>query len=251
MGLTHLDHPGLAALCGLGDPLALPAIALGLFGVALVGGFAHCAPMCGPFVLMQVADHDGAAPTVRRLARGILPFYQAGRLTTYVALGALAGGLGASFAALAPMHWAAAALLGVAAIAFLLRGLTGALHLLPLPHQGMLAASWAGTVARLAGPLLRHRGSGTAGYALGLVLGLLPCGFLYAALLAAAATGSVLAGALAMAAFALGTVPALAAIGVAGTALLRRWRVAAETVAAGVFLVNGATLGALALRLAG
>jgi uncharacterized protein len=83
------------------------------------------------------------------------------------------------------------------------------------------------------------------------VLGLLPCGFLYAALLAAAASGGAIAGALAMAAFALGTIPALAVVGVAGTALLRRWRMAARSVAAGIFLLNAATLGALALRLAG
>ncbi len=252
MGLPHLDHPGLAALCGSGDPVALPAIALGLFGAALVGGFAHCAPMCGPFVLMQVADQQQGRPMLGRLARGALPYYQLGRLTTYVALGALAGGLGASFAALAPFHWAAAALLGLAALSFLLRGLGGARHLLRLPRSGMLEASLAGIFARLAGPLLRRRGTGggAAGYPLGLVLGLLPCGFLYAALLAAAATGSLLAGALAMTAFALGTVPALAVVGVLGTALLRRWRAAAETVAAGVFLLNAATLTTLALRLA-
>jgi uncharacterized protein len=251
MGLPHLDPAGLAALCGLGDPLTLPAITLGLFGAALVGGFAHCAPMCGPFVLMQVADREPGALVLQRLARGTLPFYQLGRLTTYVALGALAGGLGASVAALAPFHWAAAALLGLAALSFLLRGLSGALHLLPLPRRGLVEASLAGVFARLAAPLLRRRGAGAAGYPLGLVLGLLPCGFLYAALLAAAATGSVLAGALAMVAFALGTIPALAAIGVLGSALLRRWRAAAETFAAGVFLVNAATLAALALRLAG
>jgi sulfite exporter TauE/SafE len=251
MGLPHFDHAGLAALCGSGDPVALPTIALGLFGAALVGGFAHCAPMCGPFVLMQVADQEPGALTLQRLARSTLPFYQFGRLTTYVVLGGLAGGLGASAAALAPFHWVAAALLGLAAVAFLLRGLGGALKFLPLSRPGVLEGWFAHLLARLAGPLLRRRGAGAAGYPLGLVLGLLPCGFLYAALLAAAASGGAVAGALAMAAFALGTIPALAVVGVAGTTLLRRWRMVAQNIATGIFLLNAATLGTLALRLAG
>ncbi len=50
----------------------------------------------------------------------------------------------------------------------------------------------------------------------------LPCGLLYAAVAAAAATGSALAGAIAMAAFAAGTIPALAVVAVAGRAALRR-----------------------------
>jgi sulfite exporter TauE/SafE len=47
---------------------------------------------------------------------------------------------------------------------------------------------------------------------LGAVTPLLPCGFLYGALLAAVASGTVLGGAAIMAAFALGTLPALAAV---------------------------------------
>jgi sulfite exporter TauE/SafE len=58
-------------------------------------------------------------------------------------------------------------------------------------------------VARLAGPLsVSH--TALARYGLGVVLGFLPCGLLYAALAAAAGTGSVVSGGIAMACFALG-----------------------------------------------
>jgi len=103
------------------------------------------------------------------------------------------------------------------------------------------------SLARLAGPLLGRHG-GAASYALGLVLGLLPCGFLYAALLAAAATGSAAGGALAMAGFALGTVPALAVVGLFGAGVLRRFRRQAALAATPILLLNAAALAGFALR---
>src|SRR5208282_6907210 len=105
MELLHGAHAasGLAALCGVSGTLGLFAVAVALFSVGLVGSFAHCAPMCGPFVLMQLAEPAGGL-TVRRFAAGALPGYQLGRLTTYVALGALLGGLGGSLDALGRFH---------------------------------------------------------------------------------------------------------------------------------------------------
>jgi sulfite exporter TauE/SafE len=244
--------PILAGWCGSGGPLAFSGITLGLLAAAAVGGFAHCAPMCGPFVLMQVArqENDGQASggfRLHRLADGALPGYHLGRLTTYTALGVAAGGLGASLLSLVPFRWAAVALLGLAALSFLLQGLGGIARW--WPGLGGAGAGLAGPLARLARPLL-HPGRSVAGYRLGLVLGLLPCGFLYSALFAAAATGGALAGGLAMAAFALGTVPALAAVGFLGAGVMRRWRGAAALLATPVLLLNAATLGGLALRLA-
>jgi sulfite exporter TauE/SafE len=249
MPLLHAAHPfALASWCGA-DPLAFGGIALGLFAAALVGGFAHCAPMCGPFVLMQVAGRECDGLGVRRLAAGALPAYHLGRLTTYAGLGAAAGGLGASLLSIMPFRWIAVALLGLAALSFLLQGLGGAARWLPGLGLGAADSRLAAGLASLARPLLRP-GARVAGYRLGLVLGLLPCGFLYSALLAAAATGGAVAGGLAMGAFALGTVPALAAVGLLGTGVLQRWRGAAAAIAVPIFLLNAVTLGGLALRLA-
>src|ERR1700747_2444553 len=95
MGPLHGGHiaSALAALCGTSGTLGLFPVAAALFSVGLVGSFAHCAPMCGPFVLMQLAE-PARGFALRRLTASALPGYQFGRLTTYVALGAVLGGLG-------------------------------------------------------------------------------------------------------------------------------------------------------------
>ncbi|MFH1568589.1 MAG: sulfite exporter TauE/SafE family protein, partial [Gemmatimonadota bacterium] len=72
---------------------------------------------------------------------------------------------------------------------------------------------------RLAG-LLQHR-AGASPLAMGLLLGLLPCGLVYAALIAAAALGSPLRGGAGLALFGLGTVPALLGVSVADELLVR------------------------------
>lgn len=252
MEFLHAAHlaPIFTAGSGAGDPIAFAGIAGGLFAAAFVGGFAHCAPMCGPFVLMQVAGQDQGAPSLRRLAAGALPGYHLGRLTTYVALGIVSGGLGGTLISIMPFRWVAITLLMTAALSFLLQGLGGVARRFPLPGLWTAGPRFAERLVRLAAPIVRP-GFRPAGYRLGLVLGLLPCGFLYSALVASAATGGALTGGLAMAVFALGTIPALAAVGILGTAVLLRWRRVAAALAAPIFLVNGVTLGGLALRMIG
>jgi hypothetical protein len=61
-------------------------------------------------------------------------------------------------------------------------------------------------------------------YPTGLALGLLPCGLSWTVFLGAAGTGSLPEGLLVALAFGLGTVPALLAIGVAGSAIGARAR---------------------------
>jgi uncharacterized protein len=92
------------------------------------------------------------------------------------------------------------------------------------------------------------RSTPLGGLLLGLALGFLPCGFLYAALTAASASGGPAAGALAMIAFGVGTVPSLIAVGIAGQAAGRRWQRASASVAPAVMLLNAALLTVLAVR---
>ena len=83
---------------------------------------------------------------------------------------------------------------------------------------------------------------------MGVALGFLPCGLLYAALASSAASGSAILGGLGMLAFGLGTVPALVVVGLSGHLLARRWRSGMTLGAPAVMLVNATVLLVLAIR---
>ncbi|MCA9494897.1 MAG: sulfite exporter TauE/SafE family protein, partial [Myxococcales bacterium] len=141
--------------------------------------------MCGPFACAAGDRVDG------QLA------YHAGRITTYAALGALTGALGS---AIPGPPWLGGALGAVLLVWFSLV-LADVLPepKLSIPGLGLLGARAA-------------RGTGAASrFLLGLVNGLLPCGLVWATLSLAVASADPWTGALVMAVFGLGTVPALAA----------------------------------------
>jgi sulfite exporter TauE/SafE len=233
--LTALGAHGVAAL------------AAALFLAGLAGSATHCVGMCGPFVLGQVTAGLAARPALSRLSGGALVPYHLGRMTTYVALGAAAG-----FASGLAVHGAGqravlALLLALGAVLMLAQAFGQVAALVPalsLP-RGITDA-----VTRRAAPLLANP-AGVRGYGLGLLLGFLPCGLLYGAVAAAAASGSALGAALGMAAFALGTVPALVGVGLAGAFFGRRFAPALRMVAVPLLLLNATVLGVLALRAAG
>jgi sulfite exporter TauE/SafE len=168
--------------------------------------------------------------------------YHLGRLTTYATLGALAATLGAA-AGRQPWFGAlAAALLLLGALLFAGHA---AARLAPslrplLPRLEAAPPAWGRAVGRLSRRIDRGRWSG--GLLLGLLLGFLPCGVLYAALVVAAAAGAPWRAALGLLAFGLGTMPSLIAIGVTGHLAGRIWRGRLAALAAPVMLANAALL---------
>lgn len=223
----------------IGAMCAQAALPGGLFLAGLSGSAVHCGPMCGPFVLGQVGERMARLPAnglceAARLRGALLLPYHAGRIATYAALGAVAG-----FAGIGLPGWAVALLLAAAASVFLMQ----ALHRLrPAARpRGRLGAA----IARLAGRIGRERWGGS--FVLGMVLGLLPCGLLYGAILGAAASGGALAAAAAMVGFGLGTVPLLAAIGMAG-AVAGRTALGGKRLGPAVMLLNATVLAVLAVQ---
>jgi sulfite exporter TauE/SafE len=163
--------------------------------------------MCGPLVtLANPRGNDGGTAGMRRLAVHAA-LYHGGRLTMYVALGAVIGLTGGALVTAGLGR----ALSLVAAGALLLQAVAAWRAFRGGP-QGAFGRLVARAIGRAGGWMRRHHISGPAAF--GALTGLLPCGLVYAALTAAAGFGSATGSALFMLAFGVGTVPLLATIGV-------------------------------------
>lgn len=188
------------------------------FLAGLIAGFAsslHCLAMCGG-VAAAIGAHGGpkggGAALMQRTS--VLVQAQLARAGVYVALGVVAGmiGWGLHEAPLAgDLHQVTRWLAALALIA-------AAYTVAEIPLFGGAAGRWGAT---LASPVYRrlhhlHR-FGPVG--LGAAWGLMPCAMVYLATFYAGLTGSALQGALVMAGFGLGTLPALTVAGVAAGGL--------------------------------
>jgi len=166
----------------------------------------HCVGMCGPLALaLPVVGKNRASYVTGRL------LYNLGRALTYTILGVLVGLVGRSFALGGFQRW-----VSIAAGILLLTGLillqTGWLN--RIAEQLGLFTIFAKLQSLWARNFRHHSYSGL--FVLGLINGLLPCGPVYVALAAAAATGNVATSALFMFAFSLGTLPMMLTVSLAG-----------------------------------
>lgn len=188
----------------------------------------HCVGMCGGFVAaysLRIAGGSEGQLALGGVFDGNLLrahfLYNAGRLTTYTLLGGLMGLIG-SFVA------ASGQLMGVQGLASILAGAFMILLGLSMGHWvqyvGWLqpvGVSRFGQISNL-GEQLAGRPGALSTYPLGLLLGLMPCGPLYAMEINAAASGNPARGMLTMLAFGLGTVPTLFAFGLLSTTVGHR-----------------------------
>lgn len=175
---------------------------IGLLAAFLTGlaGSLHCAAGCSAisFALTFPARPDGKVA-------GQFAAVQGGRLTAYALAGGLVGGGGGTLMALIGLagahQWlqiSAAAMMAWTGLA--VAGLAPSPHrlgaLIPIPVLPLASVRRFGTTRQL-------------GFLCGFSWGLMPCGMVYLALMTATFAGSAGSGATYMAAFFLGTLPAL------------------------------------------
>ncbi len=232
----------LGSLCTR-DTALQGGLLFGLFAAGAAGSVVHCGPMCGVFVLGQVSERMARLPSGRlcerqRISSGLLLPYHLGRLTTYAGLGALAASSAAIFGHLSWFGDLSSVLLTIAALLFLTQALGR--YLPTMGELGRPPRFWGRLIGIFAWRI--PRGSFFGGYLLGMALGFLPCGFLYAALTAAAAAARPVMGAMAMFAFGSGTAPVLMVIGVAGHAAGRRFSHGVMVAAPVVMVLNAVLL---------
>jgi len=183
------------------------------FILGLVGS-AHCAGMCGPIALALPLKSDN---WFTRVGGGLV--YNAGRIVTYMILGAVFGMLGKG------IHMAGFQLLASIVIGSLMIVMV----LLPLLFKKMNSLNnvFEAYSARLLSGFRTMFSSGKTSSLLGIGLlnGILPCGLVYVAVAGAINTGDVVSSMLYMALFGAGTIPVMLAVSMAGTMISLKLRI--------------------------
>jgi len=175
--------------------------------IAFLGSFGHCIGMCGGIVIAysstKIDQHWGK---IKQATSHL--FYSFGRVLTYVVLGAMFGYLGG---VVTFNNTANGILWLVAGIAMILAGLSllGKTKFLTMIEHSFSKSTWYQQNFKA---LLQNQ-SLLSFFLLGMLNGLLPCGFVYFFAITAASTADPLYGALVMLIFGLSTIPALFSLG--------------------------------------
>jgi len=175
--------------------------------IAFLGSFGHCVGMCGGIVIAYSSTkvQQGWSKTQQSFSHLL---YSLGRIITYSVLGAIFGYIGsvATFS-----NTANGVLWLVAGFAMLLTGLSllGKVKFLALIEHSFSKSTWYQKIFRA----LISSQSFLSFFLLGMLNGLLPCGFVYFFAITAASTADPLYGAIVMATFGISTVPALFSLG--------------------------------------
>lgn len=195
-----------------------------IFAAGFAGSF-HCIGMCGGFACALGRDPRGQIATVGRHL-----LYNAGRLTTYCFLGAVAGALGEVWCtsqglAVPTLDGSLDAAQRILAIAAGLLMIAMALQFFGL-LQGFhrVAIGFGGSTLALSLRSLLKSQSPAAPVAFGVFNGFLPCPLVYAFAAQAASAAGALPGFLVMLSFGLGTFPAMLMMGGVGRVLAPAWR---------------------------
>ena len=188
-----------------------------------LGTSLHCVSMCGPLVLTYAVKGEEDGPWYKKLTPNVA--YQAAKIVSYMLVGLLLGAIG-GFLNLDVVRPYVYYLAGVFMIVLGL-GMTGkvkwAARLTPAPPRWLINRLSTMRRKSVADAKEGHSSLATP-ITFGLMTGLLPCGPLMAAQVAAAASGSAVLGAVGMAAFGLGTAPLMVAFGTAGSLIPRVWK---------------------------
>ena len=185
------------------------ALLLAYLSTGFTIGFGHCIGMCGPLVVsfsLRLKDRNILIPHL---------LYHCGRILTYMVLGGIMGAMGSFTIVAANIALIQKAAMFFAGVLVVFMGLSTT-GWIPLRKLSFLNNTPTGILSNRVGKLAKSQ-SIIAYLPIGFILGLLPCGPVYTALLGAARAGmdapvvyhGVLIGTALMFAFGIGTVPAL------------------------------------------
>lgn len=178
-----------------------------IISIAFAGSFGHCIGMCGGFIVAYSSTKiDASMSRPAQLVRHSA--YNIGRVSSYVILGMIFGAIGSLFALSMEMHGALFIFAGIVMIITAL----GMFGISSLIHALERSFSSNPVFKALFSRLIKSKSVGSF-FALGVMNGFFPCGFVFFFAAKAAASASIIDGGLIMAAFGLATVPTLLALG--------------------------------------
>lgn len=198
----------------------------------------HCVSMCGTLVLSYAIKGDGGGSLLKRM----LPHaaYQGAKILSYMAVGLALGALGAAFNLAGIRGWVT--LFAGAFMIVMGLNMTGKFPWLRWatlrPPKFLMKA-----LMKLRRKAKAEQAEGESTLAtpvlFGGLTGLMPCGPLQTAQIAAAGAGSPIAGAIAMLGFGLGTMPLMLGFGAVSSMLGSKFKDRMMTVGAIVIMVVG------------
>ncbi|MBN2816410.1 MAG: sulfite exporter TauE/SafE family protein [Campylobacterales bacterium] len=180
---------------------------LTIISIAFLGSFGHCIGMCGGIVVAYSTIKVN--PKSSKISQSVSHLlYSLGRVLTYSILGAMFGALGG---VVVFSNNANGGLLIFAGVLMVLAGLSlmGKIKFLTLIEHSFSSSP----LYQKAFKSVLNSRSNSSFFILGMLNGLLPCGFVYFFAITAASTADPLYGALVMALFGLSTIPAMFSIG--------------------------------------
>lgn len=175
--------------------------------IAFAGSFGHCIGMCGGFIFAYSSTKmDASMSRAEQLMRHSA--YNIGRVSSYAMLGMLFGGAGMLFSVSMPTKGMLLITAGILMIitALSMLGISKLLHLLEGSFLNFPIFK------TLFSRLIKSK-SVKSFFALGMMNGFFPCGFVFFFAAKAASSASIVEGGLIMFAFGLATVPTLLALG--------------------------------------
>jgi sulfite exporter TauE/SafE len=178
-----------------------------IISIAFLGSFGHCIGMCGGIVVAySTIKIEPKSSKVSKTVAHLL--YNFGRVLTYTTLGAIFGFLGG---VVTFSNNANGALLIFAGIVMVLAGLSllGKIKFLTVIEHSFSSSNFYKSTFK---KVLNSK-SNSSFFLLGMLNGLLPCGFVYFFAITAASTASPFYGALVMFIFGVSTIPAMFGLG--------------------------------------
>ncbi len=178
-----------------------------IISIAFLGSFGHCIGMCGGIVLAySTIKIEPASSKFSKSTAHLL--YSFGRVSTYTILGAIFGTLGS---VIQFSNTSRGVVLIIVGVAMILAGLSlmGKLKFLTIIEHSFSSSH----LYKVTFKKILNSKSNASFFALGMLNGLLPCGFVYFFAITAAGTADPFLGALVMAIFGMSTIPAMFGVG--------------------------------------